>query len=166
MALMRFIAKTGDRNHEVSVDRQNGIYIVEVDDARFEVDGHKLEGDFFSILTEGRSYEVSVERRRDGYHVRHGASERMVTFSDRSRRDREAAAAAGGPAKIVSVMPGKVVRLLVGEGEDVEAGQGVVVVEAMKMENEIATSKAGRVKSLLVEPGQAVESGALLAVVE
>jgi biotin carboxyl carrier protein len=163
---MQFVAKAGERDHKVSVDRENGIYRVEVDGVGFEVDARKLEGDFYSILTDGRSYEVSVEFRRDGYYVRHGASERMVTFSDRSRRGREAMAADGGPDKIVSVMPGKIVRLLVGEGDAVEAGQGILVVEAMKMENEIAASKAGRVTSIVVEPGQAVESGALLAVVE
>jgi biotin carboxyl carrier protein len=63
-------------------------------------------------------------------------------------------------------MPGKLVRVLVEAGQDVEVGQGLVVVEAMKMENELRATRAGRVKELLVREGQAVETGALLVVVE
>ena len=66
----------------------------------------------------------------------------------------------------MSQMPGKVVRVLVAAGDEIAAGQGIVVVEAMKMENEIAASKAGTVASIDVEEGQAVESGAVLAVIE
>jgi biotin carboxyl carrier protein len=170
MALTRFIARTGEgvaaTDHEVSVERDDGRYVVELDGRRIEVDAHKLEGDFFSILIGDRSYEVSVERRREGYHVRHGASERLVAFSDRSRRAREALGGADGPARVVSVMPGKVVRVLAAAGDAVTQGQGLVVVEAMKMENEIAAPKDGTLKSVDVQPGQAVEAGALLAVVE
>ena len=63
-------------------------------------------------------------------------------------------------------MPGKIVKILVGEGDEVEQGQGLVVVEAMKMENEIKSPKAGVVKKVGVEEGETVESGALLVVVE
>ena len=74
--------------------------------------------------------------------------------------------AAEGPQQVVSAMPGKVVRLLVGEGDEVEQGQGLVVVEAMKMENEIAAPRAGTVRSVPIAPGQAVEGGAVLAVID
>ena len=63
-------------------------------------------------------------------------------------------------------MPGKIVKLLISEGEEVEQGQGLVVVEAMKMENEIKSPKAGLVKKVGVKEGEAVEAGALLIVVE
>jgi biotin carboxyl carrier protein len=150
----------------VTIERRNGVHVVEVGDVRYEVDCHKLEGDFYSILTGGKSYEVSVEATRDGYRVRHGASEQLVTLTDPGRQAREGLRAADGPQPVLSVMPGKVVRLMVAEGDQVEAGQGVVVVEAMKMENEIAAPKAGRVLSISVRPDQAVESGAELLVIE
>jgi len=73
---------------------------------------------------------------------------------------------AGGPARITAPMPGKLVRVLVEPGQDVAAGEGLVVVEAMKMENELRAPKAGRVKDVPVKEGQAVEAGALLVVVE
>ena len=73
---------------------------------------------------------------------------------------------AAGRQKIVSPMPGKVVRVLVSEGEPVAAGQGVLVVEAMKMQNEIRSPKAGRVAAILVAEGAAVAGGQALAEVE
>ena len=71
-----------------------------------------------------------------------------------------------GPRKIVAPMPGRVVRLLVAEGAEVEAGQGIVVVEAMKMQNEIKSPKKGMVKKITASEGAAVNSGDVLAVVE
>ncbi len=163
---MKLSVKAGQQLLDVLVLRQDGNYVVEVDGRRFVVDARKLEGDFFSILTEGRSYEVSVEHDGDGYRVRHGAAELEVAVSDPSRQAREAKTGPAGPEKIVSVMPGKVVRLLVREGDEVEPGQGVVVVEAMKMENEIASERGGKVTRVATSAGDAVETGALLMVIE
>jgi biotin carboxyl carrier protein len=166
VALVKINAKAGQQLLDVTIERQNGLYVIEADGVRHEVDVHKLEGDFFSILTGGKSYEVSVEATRDGYRVRHGAAEQLVTLSDPGRQAREARGASAGPERVLSLMPGKIVRLLVNEGDSVEAGQGIVVVEAMKMENEIAAPKAGRVVSIAVEPNQAVEGGAELLVID
>jgi biotin carboxyl carrier protein len=163
---MKISAQVGDRVFEVEVERTEGSYQVTIDGETREVDAQKLEGDFYSILTEGRSYEVSVEPEGDGYHVRHGAAKQWVSFSDPSRRARKSRSVAKGPLAIVSDMPGRVVRLLVAEGDTVEEGQGVIVVEAMKMENEITTPKAGKVSTVAVEAGQNVERGAELLVVE
>ena len=163
---MKISAKAGQQLLDVTIERSSGQYIVNVDGVHYTIDAHKLEADFYSILTEGRSYEVSVETRGDAYHVRHGAAEQLVRLTDPSRRAREEKPDAEGPESIVTQMPGKVVRVLVSEGDAVEAGQGVIVVEAMKMENEIAASKDGKVTALNVQPGQSVEGGAVLAVIE
>ena len=79
---------------------------------------------------------------------------------------KSAAMGVEGVQEIKSSMPGKIVKILVGEGEEVEQGQGLVVVEAMKMENEIKSPKAGSVKKIGVEEGETVEAGAILVVVE
>jgi biotin carboxyl carrier protein len=163
---LKIMAQAGAQVHEVVIDRHNGTFVVEVDGVRREVDVRKLESDFYSLVTDGRSYEVSVEARGDAYHVRHGAAELVVRLSDPARGARAGFAVAAGPERVVSVMPGKVVRVLVDEGDHVEPGQGIVVVEAMKMENEIAASKSGCVTSIAVRPGDTVESGAVLAVIE
>ena len=163
---MRLSIKVRDHVHDVVVTRQNGHYVVEIDGHRHEVDSHKLENNFYSFVTGERSYEVSVERDGDTYKVCRGAAQLDVTISDPSRQAREALAAGSGPEKVVSQMPGKVVRVLVAEGDEVEAGAGLVVVEAMKMENEIATERGGKVTKIAVAPGEAVEGGALLLVIE
>lgn len=75
-------------------------------------------------------------------------------------------AQATGPAAVKSPMPGKVVKVLVKPGDEVKSGQGVVVVEAMKMENELKTPRDGKIKDVKVSEGQAVESGQTLATVE
>jgi len=166
VAVVKICAKAGQQLLDVTVERRNGVYVVEVDGTRHEVDVYKLEGDFFSFLMGHKSYEVSVESTRDGYRVRHGAAEQLVTLTDPGRQARDAMADTQGPTTVHSVMPGKVVRILVDEGDEVEAGQGILVVEAMKMENEIAAPKAGTVRSIAVAPDQAVESGADLLVIE
>jgi len=167
MEPVNFSAKVGERLLEVSVERHNGEFHVEVDGKSYVVDAQKLEGSIYSILTDDRSYEVSVEVERDTYRIRHRAVEQTVTITDPSRRARETRGAeTDGPQKISTMMPGKVVRILVAAGDEVEEGQGVVVVEAMKMENEIAAPRAGRVREVVVAPDQTVETGAILVVIE
>ena len=162
---MKISALIGEHNFDVQVDRDDGHFVVKVGDRTHRVDARKLEGDFYSILDGQESYEVGVERVGDGYKVRRGASVVTVNFVDPSRSGR-AKLAKSGPEQIVTHMPGRVVRILVAEGDKVEAGQGVIVVEAMKMENEISTDKGGTVKSVVVEEGQSVDGGAELLVIE
>jgi len=163
---MKITARIGDRLHDVEIERQNGSYVVELDGETLQVDAHKLEGDFYSLLTGGRSYEISVEATADAYFVRHGASTAKVELFDAGRQGREALAGGGGPERVVAQMPGKVARILVADGDRVEAGQGLLVLEAMKMENEIASDRGGVVTEVAVEEGQTVDGGALLVVVD
>jgi biotin carboxyl carrier protein len=163
---MKISAQAGADSFQVSIERQNGHYALEVEGVRHRVDARKLEGDFYSILMDGRSYEVSIEPTREGYLVRHGAAEQRIVLSDPGRQGRQALASHEGSARIVSVMPGRVVRVLVTPDERVQAGQGLVVIEAMKMENEIAAPRAGCVRSVAVQANQTVEAGAELLVLE
>jgi biotin carboxyl carrier protein len=164
---MRLSIQSGETLHDVEIERCQGLFRVVVDGTERLVDARKLEADFYSILVEGRSYEVSVEPQGDRYQVRHGSAKRTVRLMDAARAALDDLRAAGsGPESVVTVMPGRVARVLVGEGDRVVAGQGLVVVEAMKMENEIGAPRAGRVASIHVEPGRVVEAGATLVVIE
>jgi biotin carboxyl carrier protein len=164
---MKLNARVGETDHEIVVERHDATFRVTVDGQTFDVDARSLTGDFYTILMRGRSYWVSAEAEGDSYLVRHGAAVQRVTLTDPSRRARQGGLAAGrGPAAVTTLMPGKVVRVLVAVGDVVQPGQGVVVVEAMKMENEITAPKAGKVTQVLVEAGRAVEGGATLVVVE
>jgi biotin carboxyl carrier protein len=162
---MRFAVRLGEEVHEVAVTRVDASYVVSLDGVEHVVDARKLEADFYSILYEGKSYEVSVEHAGSKYVVRHGASEQVVELADASRGGREELRR-GSADEIVSIMPGKVVRILVAQGDEVQKGQGLVVVEAMKMENEIASPRSGRIREVAVSAGATVESGAKLVVLE
>lgn len=128
-----------------------------------------LTGDgTFSILVDGKSYEIKQEITATQTnivvgHERFGA----VVRDPRSFRSRRRAdGGAQGVKKITAPMPGKVVRILTPAGTEVEAGQSVLVIEAMKMQNELKSPKKGKVKKLNVTPGAAVEAGQVLAEVE
>jgi len=122
----------------------------------------------FSALLSGRSHEVYVTPSSDGrLQLETDGLEFLAEVSDpRSWRGRRhSGAEAEGLQQIVAPMPGKVVRVLVKAGDAVEAGQGLLVVEAMKMQNEIHSPKSGKVGRVLVREGQAVNAGEVLCVV-
>ena len=120
---------------------------------------------FVSLLLDGRSYELGVEPDEEGTLVHFpGGSERVV-LGAASGGGASAAPRRGGPARVTAPMPGRVVRVLVAPGAAVEAGQALLVVEAMKMENELRSPRKGQVQEVLVLEGQAVEAGAPLVLV-
>jgi biotin carboxyl carrier protein len=141
---------------------------------RVEMGGKVIEGDAvevatgtYSILLRGHSFEVRVEPTHGGLRVHAGAQEYRVEIDDPRawRRRRGGALEAEGRQEVVAPMPGKVVRVLAKEGDEVEAGQGLFVVEAMKMQNEIRSPKKGKLEKILVTEGQVVNAGESLAAV-
>ena len=160
-------------------------YVVEVDGERrlvdvsgdaVEIDGERLTarlvdvpGTPVSLLTVGDRVYRLIARRGDGrgqYTLSlDGRRFAIDALDERTRAIRDlsaASAAAAGPAPLVAPMPGLVVRVNVAVGDAVQAGQGLVVMEAMKMENELRATTAGTVAAIRVEPGTAVEKGAVL----
>jgi biotin carboxyl carrier protein len=124
--------------------------------------------DVLSLLVDGHAYEIRREQTATDLHMWVGSSRFAVELRDpRSLRSRQKAAGdEKGPRKIFAPMPGRIVRLLVAENSEVAAGQGIVVVEAMKMQNEIKSPKKGIVKKISATPGAAVKPGDVLAIVE
>jgi biotin carboxyl carrier protein len=121
----------------------------------------------FSVLLAGQSREISVTSSADGkLNLQSGRFEFTAEVIDpRSWRGRHGGAEAEGRQQVVAPMPGKVIRVLVGAGEKVETDQGLLVVEAMKMQNEIRSPKRGTVERVLVMEGQAVNAGEVLCIV-
>ena len=139
-----------------------------IDGVEHVVDSRTVRPGSFSLLIDQRSVACEVRTDGDRHKVDLDGRTIEVTLIDTLRHGGVSvdAAAAEGPQEIRAMMPGKIVTLLVTVGDSVEAGQGVLVVEAMKMENEVKVAAAGVVKELLVKPGQAVESGEILARLE
>jgi biotin carboxyl carrier protein len=123
----------------------------------------EVEPGVYSILVDGASHEVRVEAGQ----VTVGNRRFDYEIDDPRQWKRSGDAAAGqGRAAIVAPMPGKVVRILVAAGDQVETGQGILVVEAMKMQNEMKAPRAGRVASIQAKENDSVVAGAVLAVIE
>jgi biotin carboxyl carrier protein len=117
-----------------------------------------------SILISGRSYRVT--RGASGEVLVNGWPVQVEVFDPRSLRGRKSAGSSGGRVEISAPMPGKVMRVLAVPGDVVEAGQGLVVVEAMKMQNEMKSPKAGRVVEVRTRADAAVVAGEALVIVE
>jgi biotin carboxyl carrier protein len=154
----------------VQVARDGARFEVVLDGARHVVDAVAIEPGRWSLLVEnGRSHEIAVSGGQNGtLTVIVDGSVVPIAIRD-SRRRRGGSGVHGpanGPARITAPMPGKVVRVLAAPGQAVAARQGVVVVEAMKMENELRAPRAGTVAEVLVREGAPVEAGALLLTIE
>ncbi len=132
------------------------------------VDAEMASPDIMSLLIEGRSFEIKRENVNGEVFLWVGNVRYTAEVRDpRARRSSEGSNSdAAGPKKLKAPMPGKVVRIMVVVGDAVEAGQGVIVIEAMKMQNELKSPKKGVIKSIVAREGGTVNSGDALLVVE
>jgi biotin carboxyl carrier protein len=167
------------RLRRVEVHRADSGFVVTVDGQEWQVDAARVDAQTLSLLIRAAptgggtgqtwSHEVTVSRdlQTSTLAVRVGDVPVSVSMNGRRRwgRGDESAAGHSGPERLLAPMPGKIVRVLVKTGEPVSARQPVVVIEAMKMENELKASQAGTVAEIHVRDGQSVDAGALLAVI-
>lgn len=169
----------GDRIRTVGIVRKGGLLHVDVDGRTHIVDARRVNESVLSMLVQrdgatapSRSidaafatqptagdFDVHLDGRRVSVQIRPAGA------FGRQKKDGGGTAAAG-PQRVVSPMPGKVVRVLVKPGDEVRARQGLVVVEAMKMENELRAARDGRVREVAAKEGQSVDAGTLLLIVE
>ena len=166
---MKYEVLIDGHTYQVSVERTDQGYSCTVDDEHYALNVAPTARDVLSLIHEGRSYEARRETSPTGEpHILLGDRRFRAEVRDpRSLRSRRAAlGAAAGPVGIHAPMPGKVIRLIAAVGDEVEAGQGLLVVEAMKMQNEIKSSKKGKVSKIAVQESSAVNAGDLLAIVE
>jgi len=148
---------------------ESGQYRVSIDgEPAVDVTAQVLRPGVLSLNIGGKAYRCVLEESAEGPAV-HLAGKRLLYRVDdprslKSRRRRHSGAE--GPKPVTAPMPGRVIRVLATVGDAVEAHQGVVVIEAMKMQNELKSPKAGKVVQLRVQPGDTVAAGDVLAVVE
>jgi biotin carboxyl carrier protein len=166
---LKYLVKVGDTEVEVLLDGD----VVEVDGRLAVARVSDVEGTPVRMVTIGDEVHRVVARRgetRGRYTLwLDGFRYEVEALDERTRAIRElsnASAAPSGPAPLVAPMPGMIVRVSVQKGEQVQAGQSLIVMEAMKMENELRATAAGTVKVVLAQPGAAVEKGAVLLELE
>jgi biotin carboxyl carrier protein len=159
------------RAHQVVLSRAGGRHRVTVDGRQWDVDAVRLDARTLSLIVEpGTSYDVSVtpDAATGLLTVRVGSTSFAVALNAERRRgpqdDRDHGGS--GPLRIVAPMPGKIVRVAVTPGDAVRARQTIVVIEAMKMENELRAGRDGTVVEVHAREGASVEAGALLVVIQ
>jgi biotin carboxyl carrier protein len=170
---MKLRAALSDNEYEISLDFAGGLAHAEVAGRKYEIDVRELAQGQYLLANGARVYKCRVEADRERSHdgglaVTVGGRNYNVAIIDpkRLRSGQSAAAHHSGAAEIVSPMPGKIVRILAKAGASVAAGDGVIVVEAMKMQNEMKAPKAGVVASINAAEGATVSAGDVLAVIE
>ena len=169
---MDFDGQINGKQYRVSVEKgregKAGSYLVRIGETEYQVDARLISDRSLSMILDGRQYDLVIEN--DG-------KKKVVLFPDFSCEvelgnsfgtglRQEGLGADSGTAEVCSPMPGRVIEILVEAGSEVKRGQGLLVVEAMKMENEIQSPKDGRVKEIFVKKNDAVESGTLLTAIE
>jgi biotin carboxyl carrier protein len=165
---MKLKAKLFGIEHVLFIKREDGRVFAEIEGRKYELEIRERGGDEYLLLEDMKVYSCRVESFRDSFtvHLRQHSYPIRIIDPKRLRSSESAGRHDHGSAEIVAPMPGKVVRVLVAEGEPVTAGSGILVVEAMKMQNELKTPKTGLVVSIRAQPGATVNAGDVLAVVE
>ena len=163
---MKFEVVINGARRTVEIERDDNRWRISLDGENIDADAVEIAPNIFSILLNGNSHEVRVTPTSAGaltLQTAHQEFTAEVVDPRAWRGRRHGALEAEGRQQILAPMPGKIVRVLVQVGEKVEAGQGLLVVEAMKMQNEIRSPKSGTVERLLAKEGQPVNAGAVLA---
>jgi biotin carboxyl carrier protein len=160
---MKLVVEHRGRADEVEVERHEGHWLVRVGDTEYRVDAVTVAGTARSLRVDGGQYEVDVahlgegryEVSRRGWVEELGVQDPLAYLASRAH----GAAAEHASQTVAAYMPGRVAAILVEPGARVAAGDGVMVLEAMKMENEIQAERDGVVSRILVALGEAVEGG-------
>jgi biotin carboxyl carrier protein len=169
---MHYVALVNGEERQVEItEPAPGEFQLVMDGRTLVVDSRAVSDSTQTLIAGTRAYNIEAEKNADGGEnvLVRGHILSVEVLDLRTLNLRKAAETIGGPEGPISItapMPGKVVAVLVVEGEEVKEGQGLVVVEAMKMENELKAPRAGKVKNLAIEAGAAVENGVTLCVIE
>jgi biotin carboxyl carrier protein len=172
---LRVIIRSGSKTSEhvfeaaMSADklRRGGLVQLFLDGKALQADWADIGSGQYSLLVDGRSYALSMRRNADIPNGRLWVSLKGSAFEvelqdPRNRRRGKFSAADQGPQEVLAPMPGRIVKILVAEGAHVHGGEGLLVVEAMKMQNEVRAARSGRVEKIHIAEGDGVEAGSRL----
>jgi biotin carboxyl carrier protein len=166
---MKLVATVGTQSHVVDVIEHDGRYRVTVGDRQWDVDGRLTAQGIYSLLIDGVSHVADVDDHDGACVVEVGGETYTIRVEEQTRyiiRTRGGASGGGGAQTIKAPLPGKVTHVPVQVGDEIAAGQSLVVIEAMKMENELKAAAPGTVREVRVSAGQAVNAGDVLVVID
>ncbi len=160
---MEVSVKIGDREFDAVITEKSGKYTVVFEDKVFNADFVSLNGQEGNLLINGKSYHVIFT---DNAVYLNGKEYKVQTLDPLKKELLKSAKLEKDEGAVITSMPGNVKKVLVKEGDEVELGQPVIVLEAMKMENELEAPKSGKVKKVNVKEGASVEANAVLVEIE
>lgn len=161
---MIFTAHFDHKAHEVKIIEDKGGFLITIDKREsFHIDVTEKEAGGYAFIYKGRPYEFDVENKETTYNILHRGKLYSLELVHQKSLTK---AKETGEKKLISQMPGKIIQMMVKPGDTVSKGQGLLIMEAMKMENELKAPTAGIVKSIHVKIGQTVDTGANLIVIE
>ncbi len=168
---MKLIAETDNQKHEIEIKRARDKIFADIDGRQYELEASAPEPNVYLFKRDGKIYQIFVSPRQNAnepFSVNVGNHNFTVKIIDpkRLRGTSGTSEHAGGVAEIKTAMPGKLVRVLVEVGAEIKQGDGVLVVEAMKMQNEMKSPKDGIVKEIHFAEGATVNAGDVLAIIE
>jgi biotin carboxyl carrier protein len=169
---VQYELEVGGRARQVTVQKTGDGFAVTVDGRHWQVDAARIDAHTLSLLVDRvvsrKSYDVvaTPDPATKQLTVYVGSTAVSVARNGRRRGKKEGSAAGAGPQRVVAPMPGKVVRVLVRPGDAIRARQPLVVVEAMKMENELRAGRDGTIAEIHAKEGASVDAGALLIIIQ
>lgn len=166
---VRLIAQIREEPMAVEVREEDGLYVVTLGGEEIRADIRTPRPWIYSVILDGASYLVEVRAEDGEYVVDVEGEEHRIQMEERTHyllHRREIGSGRRRGQTITAPMPGKVVHIAVQVGQEVKPGDGIVVVEAMKMENELRATTVGTIKEVRVQTGQAVNAGDVLIVIE
>jgi len=164
---MKYEAEIDGIHKLIEIEQRNGLVQASVDNRDYELTVLQPEAGVYLLLVGASVYEARVcGMHGESFNVDLGSQAFSVRFIDRKHRRSGGDSAQAGQQFLTAPMPGKVIRVLVSRGDQVKAGQGVLIVEAMKMQNEVKSSKSGQLLEIRVSEGDTVTANQILAVVE
>lgn len=165
---MKLTIEIGGQTHEAEFTRDGATAQLALGDQIHQAAISQPEAGFYTVLLNDRVFRCALDVLPNGQTeiIVNGRRFPVIVRDKRSRQANASSAAAGGKSVLSAPMPGKIVRVMCAIGDEVEANQGLLVVEAMKMQNEVQAPKAGKIIELKVAEGQTVNAGETMVVVE
>jgi biotin carboxyl carrier protein len=162
---MKLIAELNNEKYEVEIKRDNEKVFAKIDGREYEIEANEVEPNLYLFKHNNQIHEIYASPNGI-VNVGNNQLEVKIIDPKRLRSTGNSDANTEGIVEIKTAMPGKIVRILVEEGQEVSHGEGIIVVEAMKMQNEMKSPKDGIVKSIKVEESATVNAGDVLVVIE